>query len=69
MGLQPSPPADKGELNGSCNRISCLAPGARWYNHATRLHYCANCAAMINQANRNDALRLYGHLLCTPVPS
>lgn len=58
-------PADKGEFNGSCNRSCCLAPGAVWYNHSTRKYYCADCAKLLNDDNRRDALELFGHDLCT----
>lgn len=58
---------DKGVLGGRCNRSACLAPGAHWYNHSTRKHYCQACARMLNHANRADALELYGHDLCTKV--
>lgn len=58
-------PADKGLLNGSCNRSACLAPGATWFNHSTRRYYCRNCAMMLNRANRTDAWRLFKHDLCT----
>lgn len=60
-------PDDKGKYMGSCNRSSCLAPGAYWYNHSTRKYYCENCAHWLNtdDFNRRDALLLYGHDLCT----
>jgi hypothetical protein len=57
----------KGELLGLCSRTSCHEPGARWYNHSTRTHYCDRCAAIINFHNHEEAQRLYGHSLCTKV--
>jgi hypothetical protein len=62
-------PIDKGDLGGSCNRRACLAPGARWFNHSTRRHYCAKCAYELNNDpfNRRDAQEMYGHELCTLV--
>lgn len=57
----------KGAYNGLCNRSACLAPGAKYYNHSTREHYCEDCANLINAANRNDAMRMFGHDLCTLV--
>lgn len=57
-------PIDKGEYDGSCNRSACLKPHARYYNHSTQKYYCATCAHMINDMNRADAMRLYGHELC-----
>ena len=56
---------DKGELGGSCNRTACQQPGAAWYNHATRKYYCATCAELLNNANRDWALKNFGHDLCT----
>lgn len=56
---------DKGELDGSCNRTACQKPGAKWFNHSTRKYYCGDCADLINKANFSDAMRLYGHDLCT----
>jgi hypothetical protein len=57
----------KGKLNEECNRTACQKPGAVYYNHSTREHYCAECAYLINMANHNDAMRMFGHKLCTPV--
>lgn len=60
---------DKGAFNGSCNRTACQAPGATWYNHSTRLYYCPACAGLINYpGGMADALRLFGHAVCTPGP-
>lgn len=60
-------PFDKGEYLGSCNRSACLRPSAIWYNHSTRKYYCRECAHLLNHDtfNHRDALRMYGHLLCT----
>lgn len=60
-------PADKGEFLGSCNRSACLKAGADWFNHSTRRYYCEACAHWLNtdDFNRRDALRLWGHDLCT----
>jgi hypothetical protein len=58
--------SDKGFFKGSCNRTACQAPGATWYNHSTRVYYCPACARLINSVNVSDALRLFGHALCTP---
>lgn len=38
----------KGEYGGPCNRSACLDPGAKYFNHANRLHYCAACAHELN---------------------
>jgi hypothetical protein len=54
-------PADKGLLNGACNRSACLARPATWFNSSTRAHYCEKCAHLINEYVPN------GTLLCTPV--
>jgi hypothetical protein len=66
---RPAMPADKGELGGSCNRSHCLRPGANWYNHSTRKHYCRACAEDLNHYNRKDAHEIWGHDLCTLVES
>lgn len=55
----------KGIKNGNCNRTSCQKPGAVYYNHSTRLYYCKTCADEINRVNRADAMRMFGHELCT----
>ncbi len=61
------PPLVKGALHGLCNRVACQKPGANYYNHSTREHYCEECAELINHHNYADAMRLYGHVLCTQV--
>lgn len=35
--------ADKGQENGSCNRTSCQAPNAIWWNHGSHSWYCKDC--------------------------
>jgi hypothetical protein len=55
----------KGLFNGNCNRTACQKPEATWYNHSTQAYYCAECANLINFHNRLDAMRLFGHDLCT----
>jgi hypothetical protein len=55
----------KGEFRGDCNRTSCINKDAVYYNHSTRLYYCVYCAVMLNQVNYSDAMRLFGHDLCT----
>lgn len=58
----------KGDYEGICNRTACktMLP-ALYYNHSTQLHYCRTCAELINSENQADAIRLYGHALCTLV--
>ena len=58
----------KGEHKGVCNRKACDNPSAVYFNHSTRKYYCLSCAIRINDANRSDALRLFGHDLCTLQP-
>jgi len=61
---------DKGELNGKCNITRCQKPNsATWYNHSTRKHYCPSCTNRLNsdEFNRRDAMRMFGHDLCTEV--
>lgn len=48
---EPALKPDKGLLGGSCNRRACQRPGALWFNHSTRAHYCRECAHAINRAN------------------
>lgn len=54
----------KGEYNGLCNRAICQQPGATFYNHSTRKHYCPSCAHTINEHNRVEAMAYFGHDLC-----
>lgn len=58
----------KGEKNGNCNREACQKPGAIYYNHSTRKYYCEDCAMILNDANRVDAMKMFGHDLCTLDP-
>jgi hypothetical protein len=61
---------DKGVLNGKCNITSCQKPNsATWFNHSTRKHYCPSCARRLNndEFNKRDAMRMFGHDLCTEV--
>lgn len=62
---EPEPKAEKGDKGGECNRTHCKNPDADFYNHSTRMYYCAECAVLLNDANRADAMRIYGHELCT----
>ena len=58
----------KGEYNQECNITSCQKPNsATWYNHSTQKYYCPSCAKRINsdEFNKRDAMRLFGHDLCT----
>lgn len=58
----------KGDYNQECNITSCQKPNsATWYNHSTRKYYCESCAERLNndEFNKRDAMRLYGHDLCT----
>jgi methionyl-tRNA synthetase len=58
-------PALKGKRGGNCNREACQKPGATYYNHAMRKHYCKDCALLLNSVNRDWAMPQYGHDLCT----
>lgn len=61
---------DKGAFKGKCNITSCQKPNsATWYNHSTRKYYCESCAKRLNddEFNKRDAMRLFGHDLCTEV--
>lgn len=54
----------KGDYEYLCYRTICNNKKAIYYNHSTKKHYCQECADFINNENRKDALRLYGHELC-----
>lgn len=56
--------ANKGLLNGSCNREACQAPGANFFNYGTERYYCRRCADDLNFHNRKWAHDMYGHDLC-----
>lgn len=34
---------NKGHENGACNRQSCQAEPAEWFNHGSRSWYCYDC--------------------------
>lgn len=55
----------KGVFNGLCNRTACQSRRAVFYNWSTQKYYCPACAKLINDGNHADAIRLYGHELCT----
>ncbi len=55
----------KGDRGAECNRTVCENEDANWFNHSTRAWYCQRCAFKLNDENRDDADRLYGHPLCT----
>ena len=53
-----------------CGRTACRVPlkdEKVFFNRSTRGYYCERCAIMLNRANREDAMRLYGGPLCVPV--
>ena len=58
-------PADQGHYDGACQRSTCLARPARWFNHSTGHYYCADCAQRLNQEHRETAIPQFGHELCT----
>lgn len=61
--------SDKGDFEGTCNITACSTGlPATWYNHSTRKYYCESCASRLNvdEFNRRDAQRMFGHDLCTP---
>jgi hypothetical protein len=58
----------KGEKNGLCNITACQSPhNVIWYNHGSDAYYCPTCAAWLNRDtfNKSEALKLFGHDLCT----
>jgi len=59
---------EKGEFNSVCNLTRCKSgEPATWYNHGSRKYYCKGCAKELSEDpfNKRDALRLFGHELCT----
>ncbi len=59
---------NNGLYNGTCNLSSCTSESpATWYNHGTYAYYCKGCAKRlsVDEFNKRDAERLYGHDLCT----
>jgi hypothetical protein len=56
---------DKGKKDMECYRAACSNSPATWYNHSTRMFYCVDCAGLINNHNKRDAFRMFGHELCT----
>lgn len=58
---------DKGQKGGSCNRTDCQQSGAYWFNHSTEKYYCQECAHWLNTDvfNKRDAMKIWGHDLCT----
>jgi hypothetical protein len=59
---------DKGQFNGTCNLSRCkTGDKATWWNHGSYNFYCPSCASMLNNDdfNKRDAMRLFGHELCT----
>jgi hypothetical protein len=58
----------KGDYLGPCNRTACHHLGAIFFNRSTQKYYCEACAYLINKANGEDCLRLYGNVdLCVEV--
>lgn len=52
-------PSLKGKRGANCNRTACQRPRADYYSIFTQSYYCADCADLINTANRRDCLRSY----------
>ncbi len=50
----------KGKRRGTCNRTSCGAMGAVWFNKGSNAYYCAHCAQLINRSKLED-----GSVLCS----
>lgn len=59
---------DRGLFGGVCQRLSCLAPHAYWFNQSNYAHYCAKCAYEINEddTHKQNAIRLFGGAMCIP---
>lgn len=64
--MDPDP--KKGAYKGLCNFTACTSQRpATWWHFSNQKYYCPSCAAMLNHANRKDALALFGHELLIPV--
>ncbi|RKF23344.1 hypothetical protein D6851_02410 [Altericroceibacterium spongiae] len=44
---------NKGKEGGACNRRSCQAEPANWYNHGSNHWYCSDCRRDIEFDNFN----------------
>jgi len=53
-------PPMRGEYHGRCNNALCTGVDARWYNVASTLYYCDDCAQRINERCR----QLGGREIC-----
>ena len=55
---------NKGLEGGACNRRSCQAEPALWWNHGSRSWYCDDCAKIIGDdpVNRRYWAIDFGHL-------
>ena len=52
----------KGEYKGICNFTACKSGNkATWYHFSTQKYYCEECAKMLNEYNKFEAMSLYGH--------
>lgn len=56
---------EKGEYNSNCARTACTNGVATYFNHSTLKYYCKSCAMKLNFVNKNDAIEMFGHDLCT----
>lgn len=54
----------KGNIHGECNRTVCKTKDAIYFNHSTLKYYCKDCADVINKANHEYAMKIFGHDLC-----
>jgi hypothetical protein len=55
----------KGDYKSECNMKNCTNSRAIFLNHATNKYYCAKHAMKLNNGNHLEAMKLYGHALCT----
>ena len=54
----------KGDYNCECNRTACSNDDAIYYNKSTEKYYCEECAYVLNEHNRKDAIEMFGSDLC-----
>lgn len=51
----------KGDFGKDCYRSSCDNGNAKYWHFSNKTYYCEECARELNEANRTDAIELYGH--------
>lgn len=50
----------KGGPGNECARTACNNSPAIGYNRSTGLWYCRKCSNLLNEENKDDAMKLFG---------